>query len=137
MRKILAAAALAGSIATGLALAAPAQAATATVAAPASAQPAPVHKWGKYYSSNHKAYNYGYTWKSKGKVYTKWYGKESTSKHGYVWFKYYSNGSWHKFYRKWNGSHSETWSRSGVKKVYTYTCWGSPSKYCGSSHRIY
>ncbi|MEU8246959.1 hypothetical protein [Nonomuraea sp. NPDC048916] len=141
MRKVLAAAALAGSITTGLALAAPAQAATATVtatlAAPAAAQSAPVNKWGKYYSSNHQAYSYGHTWKSNGKVYTKWYGKESTSEFGYVWFKYYSNGSWHKFYKKWDGSHSETWSRGGIKKVYTYTCWSSPTKYCGSSHRIY
>ncbi|MFI6596550.1 hypothetical protein ACIBHX_09880 [Nonomuraea sp. NPDC050536] len=131
MRKVLAAAALAGSVAlTGLAVAAPAaQASTASQTS--------VHNWGKYYSSNHKAYDYGYTWESHGRVYTKWYGKEFTPKYGYVWFKYYSGGSWHKFYRKWDGSYSETWSGSGIKKIFTYTCWGSPTSYCGASFRIY
>ncbi|MGN9836506.1 hypothetical protein ACTMTI_00155 [Nonomuraea sp. H19] len=136
MRKFLAAAAFAGSIAvTGLAVAPAAQAATATQSAAATATS--VSNWGKYYSSNHKAYTYGKTWKQNGKVYTKWYGKESTPKKGYVWFKYYSGGSWHKFYRGWDGSYNETWSKKGVKKLYTYTCWESPRKYCGASHRIY
>ncbi|MGP3914861.1 hypothetical protein [Nonomuraea sp. 10N515B] len=137
MRKVLAAAALAGSIAvTGLAVAAPAaQAATATQTAASTATS--MGNWGKYYSSNHKAYTYGKTWKQNGKVYTKWYGKEFTAKHGYVWFNYYSGGSWHKFYRQWDGSYSETWSKHGIKKLYTYTCWGGKFSYCGSPHRIY
>ncbi|MEU4509920.1 hypothetical protein AB0G05_10520 [Nonomuraea wenchangensis] len=135
MRKMFAAAALAGSIAvTGLTLAAPAaQAATQTTASTASS----VKSWGKYYSSNRKAYTYGKTWKSGSRVYTHWYGKESTPKKGYVWFKYYSGGSWHSFYRGWNNSYHETWSQPGIKKLYTYTCWGGPTKYCGPTHRIY
>ncbi|MEQ4714975.1 hypothetical protein [Nonomuraea sp. B19D2] len=133
MRKILAAAALAGSIAvTGLAVAPAAQAATATASTTTS-----ISKWGKYYSSNHKAYTYGMTWKKNGKVHTHWYGKEFTPKKGYVWFKYYSGGSWHKFVEDWDGSYHATWSKRGIKKLYTYTCWGSPSTYCGSVHRIY
>ncbi|GAA1758960.1 hypothetical protein ACBR40_32775 [Nonomuraea sp. AD125B] len=133
MRKLFAAAALAGSIAvTGLTLAAPAaQAATSQTTASS------VKSWGKYYSSNRKAYTYGKTWKSGGRVYTHWYGKESTPKKGYVWFKYYSGGNWHSFYRGWNGSYHETWSQPGIKKLYTYTCWGGPTKYCGPTHRIY
>src|ERR1700754_273406 len=100
MRKVFAAAALAGSIAvTGLAVAPAAQAATAPAAAAATATSA--GNWGKYYSSNHKAYTYGKTWKQNGKVYTKWYGKEFSPKHGYVWFRYYAGGSWHKFSREW------------------------------------
>ncbi|WP_219466441.1 hypothetical protein [Nonomuraea rhizosphaerae] len=134
MRKFLAAAALTGSVAAGLALAtAPAQAATQTATATASSS----GNWGKYYSSNHKAYSYGKTYKQGGKVYTHWYGYEKSPKHGYVWFKYYSGGSWHQFYREWNNKHNETWGKSGIKKVYTWTCWGGKFKYCGSSHRIY
>ncbi|MFG1707091.1 hypothetical protein ACFLIM_28245 [Nonomuraea sp. M3C6] len=136
MRKVLAAAALAGSLAvTGLAVAAPAaQASTATATA---TQATRFNDWGKYYSSNHKAYTYGKTWKQNGKVYTKWYGKEFSPKHGYVWFKYYSNGSWHQFYREWNGSYNETWAKGGIKYLDTWTCWGGKFKYCGPKHRIY
>ncbi|MFI7127701.1 hypothetical protein ACIBQ1_18520 [Nonomuraea sp. NPDC050153] len=133
MRKMLAAATLAGSIAvTGLAVAPAAQAATATQSTVTS-----ISSWGKYYSSNHKAYTYGKTWKKNGKVYTHWYGKESTPKKGYVWFKYYSGGKWHKFVQAWDGSYQATWSKFGIKKLYTYTCWGGAFKYCGPEHRIY
>jgi hypothetical protein len=141
MRKILAAAALTGSLAAGLALTAPAAqaaTATATAAAPAATQTAPVAKWGKFYSKNKKAYTYGYTWKSKGKVYTKWYGKESTPKAGWVWFRYeLHGGGGGKFALKWDGSHSATWSKKGIKKLYTYTCWGGKFTYCGKVYRIY
>ncbi|AQZ66901.1 unnamed protein product [[Actinomadura] parvosata subsp. kistnae] len=132
MRKVLAATALAGSMAVAaLAVSPAAQAATtATVSASSSG-------WGKYYSSNNKAYTYGKTYKSGGKVYTHWYGKESSPKHGYVWFKYYSGGKWHQFYRHWNGSYDATWSGRGIKKIDTWTCWGGKHKYCGSHHRIY
>ncbi|WP_101783558.1 hypothetical protein [Nonomuraea indica] len=137
MRKILAAAALAGSVLTGLALTAPvAQAATAPVAA--ASQTAPVHKWGKFYSADHKAYTYGYTWKSKGKVHTKWYGKEFTKRAGWVWFRYeLHGGGGGKFALKWDGSHTGTWSKKGIKKLYTYTCWGGKFTACGKVHRIY
>jgi hypothetical protein len=133
MRKFLAAAALTGAIAAGLAVAPTAAQASTTTAAAQQV----VNNWGKYYSNNHKAYTYGQTWKSHGKVYTHWYGRESTPKHGYVWYKYYSGGSWHKFYRDWNGSYNETWSKLNIQKLYTYTCWGSPSSYCGKVYRIY
>lgn len=135
MRKMLAAAALAGSMTvTGLALAPAAQAAPATT----QATSASAGNWGKYYSSNKKAYTYGKTWKFNGKVYTKWYGKEFTSKRGYVWFRYeYKNGKTGKHVYRWNGSHQHTWSKRNIKKLYTYTCWGGAGKYCGSVHRIY
>ncbi|TMR91942.1 hypothetical protein [Nonomuraea basaltis] len=137
MRKVLAATALAGSIAlTGLAVAPAAQAATATQTAASTATT--MGNWGKYYSSNKKAYTYGKTWKKNGKVYTHWYGKEFTPKNGYVWFRYeYSNGGTGKHFYSWNNSENHTWSKKGIKKLYTYTCWGGKFKYCGSVHRIY
>ncbi|MET8867727.1 hypothetical protein ABZW11_32755 [Nonomuraea sp. NPDC004580] len=135
MRKILAATALAGSMAiTGLAVAPAAQAAPVTAGA---TQASSAGGWGTYYSSNHKAYTYGKTFEKGGKVYTHWYGKESTSKSGYVWFRYYSGGKWHTFYRPWNGKHHGSWSGKGIKRIYAYTCWGGKSKSCGSVHRIY
>ncbi|MBF8192366.1 hypothetical protein ITP53_43140 [Nonomuraea sp. K274] len=134
MRKVLAATALTASIAfTGLAVAPAAQAATAGTATQATS----IGNWGKYYSSNHKAYTFGKTWRLNGKVYTKWYGKEFSPKRGYVWFKYYSGGSWHKFSRDWNNSYSEIWSKSSITKLYTYTCWGGKFTFCGAAHRIY
>ncbi|TXK35822.1 hypothetical protein [Nonomuraea sp. C10] len=137
MRKVFAAAALAGSMAlTGLALAPAAQAASAPATTQAAS--ATAGTWGKYYSSNRKAYTYGQTWKSGGKVHTKWYGKESTSKHGYVWFRYeYKSGKIGKHFYRWNGSHKHIWSKRDIKKLYTYTCWGGPTKHCGAVHRIY
>ncbi|MEV4069571.1 hypothetical protein ACGFJC_16825 [Nonomuraea fuscirosea] len=140
MRKILAAAAIAGSVTVaGLAAAPAAQAATSTAGSTASSTAAAGSQgsWGKYYSSNHKAYTYGKTYKSYGKVYTHWYGKEYSPKYGYVWFKYYAGGKWYKFSHRWNGSYDTTWSGKGIKKIYTYTCWGGKYKYCGPSHRIY
>jgi len=140
MRKVLAAAAFAGSIAlTGLAVAPAAQAAPATASVTASVTHATsAGNWGKYYSSNKKAYTYGKTYKFGGKVYTKWYGKEFTAKRGYVWFRYeYRNGSTGKHFYSWNGSAKHTWSKKNIKKLYTYTCWGGKFKYCGSVHRIY
>ncbi|MEW9546748.1 hypothetical protein [Nonomuraea sp. NPDC050783] len=137
MRKLFAATALAGSLAvTGLAMAAPAAQAATAGAQTAATSASSVHSWGKYYSSNRKAYTYGKTWKKGNRVYTHWYGK-SHAKRGYVWFRYYSGGSWHSFYRGWNGSHHEQWSQPGIKKLYTYTCWSAPKKYCGPVHRIY
>ncbi|MEU8364853.1 hypothetical protein AB0C27_53455 [Nonomuraea sp. NPDC048882] len=142
MRKILAAAAIAGSVTiAGLAAAPAAQAATSTAASTVSSTATAIAgsqgSWGKYYSSNHKAYTYGKTYKYGGKVYTHWYGKEYSPKYGYVWFKYYAGGKWYKFSHRWNGSYDATWSGKGIKKIYTYTCWGGKSKYCGPSHRIY
>ncbi|GAA1678996.1 hypothetical protein GCM10009733_089800 [Nonomuraea maheshkhaliensis] len=141
MRKILAAAAIAGSVTiAGLAAAPAAQAATGTAAGTVSSTATATGSqgsWGKYYSSNHKAYTYGKTYKYGGKVYTHWYGKEYSPKYGYVWFKYYSGGKWYKFSHRWNGSYDATWSGKGIKKIYTYTCWGGKSTYCGPSHRIY
>lgn len=131
MRKFLVAAAIAGSVATGLALSPAAQATTDTSSS---------GSWGNYFSSNGKAYTYGKTYKSGGYVHTYWYGKEKFAgdkKYGYIWFEYYKNGSWHKFYRHWDGKGSDHWFQKDIKKIYTYTCWSSPSKYCGGKHRIY
>ncbi|WP_327087690.1 hypothetical protein OIE66_36010 [Nonomuraea sp. NBC_01738] len=133
MRKFLVAAALTGAVATGLSAAPAAQAATDTTASSTN--------WGNYFSSNGKAYSYGRTYKSGGYVHTYWYGKEKfggDKKYGYVWFEYYKDGSWHKFSRFFNGKGNDHWSKRDVKKIYTYTCWGStPFKYCGGKHRIY
>ncbi|MFC5832327.1 hypothetical protein [Nonomuraea insulae] len=138
MRKVLAATALAGSIAlTGLAVSPAAQAATA--AAGSTTQAATSQgSWGKYYSSNKKAYTYGKTYKQGYKVYTHWYGKEYSPKKGYVWFRYeYKGGGTGKRFYSWNGQYDHTWSIKGISKLYTYTCWGGKYKYCGSVHRIY
>ncbi len=136
MRKIFAATAIAGSLAaTGLALAPASAQASATVTVQAASS---AGNWGKYYSSNKKAYTYGKTWKSGGKVYTHWYGKETTSRKGYVWFRYeYKSGQTGKHFYGWNGSHDHTWSKRNIKKVWTYTCWGGKFTFCGSAHRIY
>ncbi|MFI6320803.1 hypothetical protein ACIBG8_24915 [Nonomuraea sp. NPDC050556] len=134
MRKLLAAAALTASVATGLAVSAPAQAATSTTVSTSTFS----SNWGKYYSDNNYAYNYGKVYKSHGKVYTKWYGVDRHSGgHGYVWFGYYKNGSWHKFSQSFEGHGSGLWSGSGIKKIYTYTCWGSKFDHCGDKHFIY
>ncbi|SEG99693.1 hypothetical protein SAMN05444920_113289 [Nonomuraea solani] len=137
MRKVLAAAALAGSFAlTGLAVAPAAQAATSATSATQATSS--MGNWGKYYSSNKKAYTYGKTWSKGGKVYTHWYGKEFTPKKGYVWFRYtFKNGGSGKHFYAWNGSYHHQWSLKGIKKLYTYTCWGGKFKYCGGQHRIY
>ncbi|WP_084961845.1 hypothetical protein [Thermoactinospora rubra] len=133
MRKIFAAAALTASIATGLAVA-PAAAQATTAGAQTS-----TGFWGKYYSSNHDAYAYGKVFKSHGKVYTKWYGySKDTHKPAYVWFKYYRDGGWHTKVYGWSGHKSGgTWGYKGIKKIYTWTCWGSKFDNCGGKHRIY
>jgi hypothetical protein len=134
MRKILAAAALTGSIAlTGMAVAPAAQAATATTSSASTAG------WGKYFSSNGKAYTHGNTFKSSGKVYTHWYGVDKKfGKKGYVWFWYYKNGSWSKKVYSFDGKTGRnTWSARGIKKMYTYTCWGGAHNNCGGKHWIY
>ncbi|MEU7899520.1 hypothetical protein AB0B45_42545 [Nonomuraea sp. NPDC049152] len=132
MRKFLAVAAIAGSALTGLAVAPAAQAATTQANTSTSS-------WGKYFSSDSKAYTFGKTFSSHGKVYTNWYGVEKFGgKHGYVWFEYYKGGKWYKFAQGWDGKHNSSWNGHGIKKIYTYTCWGD-SKFdnCGSKHRIY
>ncbi|MEV4568623.1 hypothetical protein AB0K12_33055 [Nonomuraea sp. NPDC049419] len=126
MRKTLAIAALAGSMAvTGLAMTAPAQASAGT-------------SWGKVFSSDHKAYTFGKTWKSGGKVFTKWYGVDKRGgKKGWVWFEVYQNGHWTKFNKAWDGKVVGTWSGHGIEKVYTFTCWAGKFDNCGKKYRIY
>ncbi|GAA1624821.1 hypothetical protein GCM10009733_021860 [Nonomuraea maheshkhaliensis] len=143
MRKLFAIAAIAGSTAlTGLALG-PATAQASTSAATGSAtatvsSTADFGNWGKYFSSDRKAYTFGKTWKSHGKVYTKWYGVEKRGgKKGWIWFEFYQNGGWHKFNRSWDGKTVGSWNGKGIKKVYTFTCWGGKFDHCGSKHRIY
>ncbi|MBB6346465.1 hypothetical protein ACWGH8_14010 [Nonomuraea muscovyensis] len=137
MRKTLAIATLAGSMAvTGLALTPAAQAATTTTATTTASQQ--VVTWGKFFSSDHKAYTFGRTWKSGGKVHTKWYGVDKAGgKKGWVWFRYYQNGAWHTFNKSWDGKVVGTWSGRGIKKIYTYTCWAGKSDNCGRTYRIF
>ncbi|MFI6476509.1 hypothetical protein ACIBH1_01180 [Nonomuraea sp. NPDC050663] len=133
MRKILAAAALTGSIAlTGMAVAPAAQAATAAPSTSAGS-------WGKYFSSDGKAYTFGNTFKKSGVVHTYWYGVDKKfGKKGYVWFWYYKNGHWFKKLYSWDGkTGKQHWSGHGIKKIYTYTCWGGSHSNCGGKHWIY
>ncbi|TMR94726.1 hypothetical protein [Nonomuraea basaltis] len=138
MRKTLALATLAGSMAvTGLALTPAAQAATQTATAATQSTTTTV-KWGKFFSSDGKAYTYGKTWKQGGKVYTKWYGVDKVGgKKAWVWFEFYQNGSWHKFNKSWDGKVVGAWSGRGIKKVYTFTCWEGKFDNCGRKYRIY
>jgi hypothetical protein len=139
MRKTLTIAALAGSMAvTGLALTPAAQAATQTTTATATTTATTGTGWGKFFSSDHKAYTFGKTWKSGGKVHTKWYGVDKIGgKKGWVWFEYYQNGSWHRFNKSWDGKVVGAWSGHGIKKVYTFTCWAGKFDNCGKKYRIY
>ncbi|MEV5552317.1 hypothetical protein AB0L44_01570 [Nonomuraea wenchangensis] len=134
MRKTLAIATVAGSMAlTGLAAAPAAQAGTTTTAASAH-----VTTWGKFFSSDRKAYTFGRTWKQHGKVYTKWYGVDKRGgKKGWVWFEYYKNGSWHRFNHSFDGKVVGAWNGRGITKVYTFTCWAGKFDNCGKKYRIY
>ncbi|MFG1696196.1 hypothetical protein [Nonomuraea sp. NPDC049309] len=138
MRKALAITALAGSMTvTGLAMTPAAQAATQTAAAASAASSAGT-SWGKFFSSDHKAYTFGKTWKSHGKVFTKWYGVDGRGgKKGWVWFEVYQNGRWVRFDKAWDGKVVGTWSGRGISKVYTFTCWAGKFDNCGRKHRIY
>ncbi|WP_043623483.1 hypothetical protein [Nonomuraea candida] len=137
MRKVFAATALAGSIAlTGLAVAPAAQAAPASAGATRAG--ASLGGWGTYHSGNQKAYTFGKTFRSGGRVHTHWHGKEFSPRKGYVWFRYeFKNGGTGKRFYGWNGSYQHKWSIKGIKKLYTYTCWGGKATFCGPSHRIY
>ncbi|GIH96033.1 hypothetical protein ACFFMN_42325 [Planobispora siamensis] len=139
MRKTLTIAALAGSMAlTGLALTPAAQAATHPATQSTASAATTVAHWGKFFSSDRKAYTFGKTWKSHGKVYTKWHGVDKIGgKKGWVWFEVYRNGEWHKFNKSWDGKTTGTWSGHGIKKVYTYTCWAGKFDNCGKKYRIY
>ncbi|MEV4110479.1 hypothetical protein [Nonomuraea sp. NPDC049695] len=130
MRKALATIALAGSMAiTGVAM---------TPAAQAATQSHSTVNWGKFFSSDHKAYTFGKTWKSGGKVFTKWYGVDKVGgKKGWVWFEYYQNGGWHKFNRSFDGKVVGAWQGRGIKKIYTFTCWAGKFDNCGRKYRIY
>ncbi|MEV5895997.1 hypothetical protein [Nonomuraea fuscirosea] len=133
MRKTFAIAALAGSMAlTGLALSpAAAQASTTTTTHAGTS-------WGKFFSSDHKAYTFGKTWKSHGKVFTKWYGVDKVGgKKGWVWFEVYQGGHWKRFNKSWDGEVVGAWSGRGVEKVYTFTCWAGKFDNCGKKYRIY
>ncbi|TDD25491.1 hypothetical protein [Nonomuraea diastatica] len=134
MRKALAVAALAGSMAvTGLSLS-PAAAQAATTAATTSS----TVSWGKFFSSDHKAYTFGKTWKSHGKVFTKWYGVDKRGgKQAWVWFEVYQNGHWKRFNKAWDGKVAGAWHGHGIKKVYTFTCWAGKFDNCGRKYRIY
>ncbi|TMR25656.1 hypothetical protein ETD86_00575 [Nonomuraea turkmeniaca] len=129
MRKTLAAVTLAGSMAvTALALTPAAQAATSTGTI----------SWGKFFSSDHKAYTFGKTAEHGGGVHVKWYGVDKVGgKKGWVWFEYYKNGSWHRFNHSWDGKVTSGWKGHGIKKIYTFTCWAGKFDNCGKKYRIY
>ncbi|MEQ4719595.1 hypothetical protein [Nonomuraea sp. B19D2] len=129
MRKTLAIIALAGSMAvTGIAM---------TPAAQAATQSTTTVKWGKFFSSDDKAYTFGKTWQAGGKVFTRWYGVDKVGgKKGWVWFEYYQNGDWHKFSRSFDGKAVEGWHGRGITKVYTFTCWAGKFDNCGRKYRI-
>ncbi|WP_433440443.1 hypothetical protein [Nonomuraea sp. CA-141351] len=133
MRKTLAITALAGSMAiTGIALTPAAQAATESTSYSMGTS------WGKFFSSDHKAYTFGKTWKAGGQVFTKWYGVDKVGgKKGWVWFEYYQNGGWHKFNRSFDGKVVGSWHGRGIKKIYTFTCWAGKFDNCGRRYRIY
>jgi hypothetical protein len=142
MRKTFAIAALAGSMAfTGIALSPAAQATTQATTTAGSATASATNftvTWGTFFSSDRKAYTFGKTWKSGGKVFTTWHGVDKVGgKKGWVWFEYYQNGSWHKFNRSWDGEVVGRWSGRGIKKVYTFTCWAGKFDNCGRKYRIY
>ncbi|MFG1683954.1 hypothetical protein ACGFNP_27545 [Nonomuraea sp. NPDC049269] len=139
MRKTLAATLLAGSMAvSAIALAPGAQAATQAGTAVAAASTGSVHNWGKFFSSDRKAYTFGQTGKRNGIVVTEWHGVDKVGgKRAWVWFEYYKNGGWHKFNRSWDGKVVGTWSGRGIKKVYTFTCWAGKLDNCGRKYRIY
>jgi hypothetical protein len=138
MRKMLTTAALVGSMAvTGLALA-PAAAQAATTTATTASTATTTVSWGKFFSSDHKAYTFGKTWGGHGKVFTKWYGVDKFGgKKAWVWFEYYKNGSWHRFNKAWDGKVTGAWSGHGIKKIYTFTCWEGKFDNCGKKYRIY
>ncbi|WP_236667335.1 MULTISPECIES: hypothetical protein [unclassified Nonomuraea] len=143
MRKTLAIATLAGSMAvTGIALTPAAQAATqAATQSTATTAADAFHSggsWGKFFSSDRKAYTFGKTWKQHGKVHTKWYGVDKRGgKKAWVWFEVYQNGHWKRFNKAWDGKVVGSWSGRGVKKAYTFTCWAGKFDNCGRKYRIY
>jgi hypothetical protein len=141
MRKTLAATLLAGSMAvSAIALAPGAQAAaqTGTTVTAASQTVGSIHDWGKFFSSDRKAYTFGETGKRNGIVVTKWHGVDKVGgKRAWVWFEFYKDGAWHKFNRSWDGKVVGSWSGRGIKKVYTFTCWAGKLDNCGRKYRIY
>ncbi|MEO3789164.1 hypothetical protein ABGB14_03085 [Nonomuraea sp. B10E15] len=145
MRKTLAIATLAGSMAvTGIALTPAAQAATQSTSSTTVSTTVPTTgasyggSWGKFFSSDHKAYTFGKTWKRHGKVHTKWYGVDKRGgKKAWVWFEVYQNGHWKKFNRAWDGKVAGSWSGRGITRAYTFTCWAGKFDNCGRKYRIY
>lgn len=138
MRRTLTTMALVGSMAiTGIALTPAAQAATQSATTVATTTQSAGH-WGKFFSSDRKAYTFGKTYKHGGSVFTKWHGVDKVGgKRGWVWFQYYKNGGWHKFNRSWDGKKTGAWGGRGIKKIYTYTCWAGKFDNCGRKYRIY
>ena len=139
MRKTLAATLLAGSMAvSALAFAPGAQAATQAGTAVSAVSTGSVHNWGKFFSSDRKAYTFGQTGKRNGIVVTKWHGVDKVGgKRAWVWFEFYKNGGWHKFNRSWDGKVVGSWSGRGIKKIYTFTCWAGKLDNCGHKYRIF
>jgi hypothetical protein len=129
MRKTFAIAALAGSMAV-----------TALAVAPAAAQASSYSttSWGKFFSGDGRAYTFGKTWESGGKVFTKWYGVDRRGgEKGWVWFEVYRNGHWKRFNQAWDGRVAGAWQGHGIRKVYTFTCWAGKFDNCGKKYRIY
>ncbi|NUW33192.1 hypothetical protein HTZ77_17390 [Nonomuraea sp. SMC257] len=132
MRTTLAAAALAATAAiTGLTLSPTTAHATTTSATTGVV-------WGKFFSSDHKAYTFGKTVKHGDKIRTTWHGVDKPGgKRAWVWFEIYQNGHWRSFNHSWDGKTTGVWSGRGITKVYTFTCWAGKNDNCGRKYRIY
>ncbi|MEV4244018.1 hypothetical protein AB0J63_11460 [Streptosporangium canum] len=122
-RTLLVGAALAGSLAAGLAVA-PAQAATAATAGAQQAQSPQKHFFGPYYSTfgggesfGHRSYFKGYWYKDGGRY---WFfgdlvDRDRDREYSYVWFKWHDNSGSHvKYYKTFRGRHFDKFG--GFKK---------------------
>ncbi|NRQ30831.1 hypothetical protein HII36_03120 [Nonomuraea sp. NN258] len=136
MRKLLAATALAGSIATGLVLAPAAQAAQATQTVTATqaqaGQSAPKFHYYSY-KDQHSSFK-GY-WYKKNKRY--YFGGDLFQRHhkrdyySYVWVKWYDGSGFHQTYYKTKG-HVHFGDKQFKRDLDFRVCWGKqPTQGCG------
>ncbi|MFI6395050.1 hypothetical protein ACIBHY_52755 [Nonomuraea sp. NPDC050547] len=131
MRKLLAATAIAGSIAAGLAIAPAANAQSATTAAQSQSG---IVAWKKLFSSDGKAYTRGVVQKTGPGVWRiSWKGFDKAGgKKGYAWFRYQKNGQWKSRVTAWDGvTGIRQFELRGIKKLFTYTCWAGKADNCG------
>ncbi|MBB5081813.1 hypothetical protein [Nonomuraea endophytica] len=133
MRKLLAATAIAGSIAAGLAMA-PAANAQSTATATAAQSQSGIVGWKNLFSSDGKAYTRGVVQKTgPGAWRVSWKGFDKVGgKKGYAWFRYQKNGHWKSRVTAWDGTTgTRHFELRGIKKLFTYTCWAGKTANCG------